>query len=112
MSLVPVDRITVRFPGPPGSTTLADYVGTDEWLKSVIGTEPALQFSDIVRDGNELIATADVVWPDGTLGDWTTLAATENGIDSYEVTYGLRVVTATITRDANGLATDTTLVVA
>lgn len=91
--------------GGGGSTP---YIGTDAWLKHVIGTEPALNLSSITRDANGLIATANVTWPDGTSGVWTTASASASGLLVYAVTYlgtTTKTVTTTVTRGGDGSAT-------
>lgn len=79
-------------------------VGSDTWLKQVIGTEPALQFANITYANNN-IATATVTWPDGTPGVWTTTSTASGAVDAYTVTYSpsggtTKTVTVTVTRDS------------
>lgn len=61
----------------------------------------------IVRDSAGRVQTADVLWPDGTTGTYTTLVVgPSGGVDSYKITYGTKTFTQpTITRDSNGNVT-------
>jgi hypothetical protein len=64
----------------------------------------------VVRDANSAIVTANIVWPDGTPGVFTTDVASiafPGAIDAWHATYVNGGVTKTVTqtavtRDANG----------
>ncbi len=63
----------------------------------------------IVRDSQGRVASAAVVWPDGTAGSYTALAFDPTGAtNSYSITYGSPVTKTytqpTITRDSTGAA--------
>ena len=67
----------------------------------------AYQLTTITRDSNGTITSAAVVWPDGAVGTFTTLATSDDGddIDSYQITHSLtgKVVTQpAVTRNAYG----------
>jgi hypothetical protein len=71
------------------------------------------QLVSSTRDSNGAIVTADIVWPDGSTGTFTTdVASTDfpGAIDAWHATYVNNGVTKTITqpavtRDANGAVT-------
>lgn len=71
-----------------------------------------VEMIDIVYDVTEVlvIASATVIWPDGSNGVFTTIAinSTWKSIDAYTITHtvsGLTVRQAEVTRNANGLIT-------
>jgi hypothetical protein len=62
---------------------------------------------NITRNAAGVVMSADVVFPDGTPGIYTTLAIDTSGaVNSYQITYGTSVTYTqpTITRDLNGAA--------
>lgn len=86
-----------------------EIVGSTSWLMiHAAGNLDALITGVITRDGNGVITSAGVVWPDGVTGVFTANAidATWGAINSYTVTYvGVTTKTVTqptMTRDANG----------
>lgn len=70
----------------------------------------AFRLVNAVRDANSAIVTANIVWPDGSSGIFTTTTASvefPGAIDAWSATYlgpsGAKVVTQPlVTRDANG----------
>ncbi|UIF90854.1 hypothetical protein [Cupriavidus sp. UYPR2.512] len=98
-------------------TTVAkirDYL-TGFWLnmrlKAWVASSSFASLSSVTRDSNNVLLSANITWPDGTSGVFTTDAV--NGvtpaIDAYHVTYfGTTTKTVTqpaVTRDANGSVT-------
>ena len=86
----------------------------DAQLKDWINGEPALTYTGITRDANDVIAAATVAWPDGSAGAWTTTSTHATGaITGYTVTHtaSSKTVTVTVTRDSDGNATATTTAV-
>jgi hypothetical protein len=71
----------------------------------------AFEVTTATRDGNEAITSADVVWPDGTSGEYTAdVLSTDfpGATDSYHVTYSpvvgrlLTITQPEVTRDSEG----------
>lgn len=70
----------------------------------------ALALSNVVRDGHGALLSANVVWPDGTSGVYTTDAVSPvfpGRVDAYHVTWVTIIETVTltqaaVTRDAMG----------
>lgn len=63
---------------------------------------------NITRNASGVVTSADVRFPDGTPGIYTTLSIDVSGaVNSYQITYGTSITYTqpTITRDANGAAT-------
>lgn len=63
---------------------------------------------NITRNASGVVTSADVKFPDGTPGTYTTLSIDASGaVNSYQITYGTSITYTqpTITRDANGAAT-------
>ena len=100
----------------PGDSLVPLFgVGSDQWLINyAAGDLEALIVGTINRNGNGAITTADVVWPDGTPGVYTSLVFSSSFpgfVDSYKVTYVTDAVTRTVTqpivtRDAGGAVTN------
>lgn len=70
------------------------------------------QAAAVTRDANGAIVTANIVWPDGTPGVFTTDTGSSTfpgAVDAWHATYlGTSIVTVTqplVTRDANGAVT-------
>lgn len=74
-------------------------------------TPDAIIAGNITRNAQEVVTSADVVWPDGTTGTFTTDSiGSLNTIDAYHITRVISGVTHTytqsaITRDSSGAAT-------
>jgi hypothetical protein len=65
----------------------------------------------VTVDGSDLVTSAAVAWPDGTPGTLTITARHASGaVNAYNITYGSPVTKTftqpTITRNANGAATN------
>jgi hypothetical protein len=65
----------------------------------------------VTVDANDLVTSAAVVWPDGKPGTMTiTSRDANNAVTAYNITYGSPVIKTftqpTITRNANGAATN------
>lgn len=80
---------------------------------SVIANAQAVKNPDLLIVGNitrnsaGVVTSADVRFPDGTPGTYTTLAIDASGaVNSYSITYGTSITYTqpTITRDSNGAA--------
>jgi hypothetical protein len=90
---------------PAGGARVLDQT-LNEWA-SAEAFEPS---GTISRDGNDVVTTTDVVWPDGSAGVFTT-TATDPGsgaIDAYTITHvdsGKTVTQAAVTRNADGAVT-------
>lgn len=76
-------------------------------------TPDALITGTVTRDANGAATSAPVTWPDGSPGTYTALTvstAFPGAVDSYKITYGSPVTKTytqpTITRNANGAATN------
>ena len=70
----------------------------------------------ITVDGNDLVTSAAVVWPDGSPGTLTITSRDSNGaVLAYNITYGSPVTKTftqpAITRNANGAATNVPAIV-
>lgn len=93
-------NITTQGPkGDPGVVALAALAKSPDLL--ITGA--------ITRDYNGAVATADVLWPDGTPGTFTTTETDASGaINAYSITYGnpptATYTQPTITRDSSGAA--------
>lgn len=81
---------------------------------SVVDNRVAVKNPDLLIVGNVtrnaagVVTSADVRFPDGTPGTYTTLAIDSSGaVNSYQITYGTSITYTqpTITRDSNGAAT-------
>ena len=62
---------------------------------------------NITRNSSGVVTSADVIFPDGTPGTYTTLSIDPSGaVNSYKITYGTAITYTqpTITRDSNGAA--------
>lgn len=85
----------------------ATYVG----LKQAAKNPDLLIAGAVTLDGNDLVTSAAVQWPDGTPGTLTiTSRDANNAVTAYNITYGSPVTKTftqpTITRNANGAATN------
>jgi hypothetical protein len=98
-----------------GAVTLKDAVtnpkvsaiGGDSWLIAN-ANDSNLRFASITYDANDIIATANVTWPDGTSGVWTTTSATADGPTGATVTWvgsTTKTVTLAWTYDGSGRQT-------
>jgi hypothetical protein len=100
-------QIAATLAASPTSLTRAQMAKTPDLL--ITGT--------ITRDANGVIASASVVWGDGTAGTFTTDSIDASGaINGYHITYGSSPVVntytqPTITRDATGAATNVPAIV-
>lgn len=92
-----------------GAVEFGDAIPIGEKLRGwVAGT--AFTLSSTVMDGDGVITTATVVWPDGSTGTLTTTAknSTFMVIDGFSVTHNISGLTATqptVTRNAAGAVT-------
>jgi hypothetical protein len=108
----------VPFGLPTGPFSSSDLpagvaIGSNAWL---IGNanDTNLRMSSITYDANDIIATTNVTWPDGTSGVWTTTSATADGVVGATVTYvgsTTKTVTLAFTYDGSGRQTAETRVV-
>lgn len=75
--------------------------------KTAVKNPDLLITGNITRDANGVVTSANVKFPDGTSGAYTTLSIDASGaVNSYKITYGnsITYTQPTITRDANGAA--------
>jgi hypothetical protein len=91
-------------------------IASDAWLKAN-ANDSNLRFATRpgfdMYDANDIIATANVTWPDGTAGVWTTTSATADGPTGATVTYvgsTTKTVTLAWTYDGSGRQTAETRV--
>jgi hypothetical protein len=100
---------------PPGTYVpisgagLGGATASDQQLKDWTASE-AFEPTAITRDGDDVITTATVKWPDGSAGTFTTVTkdATHLAINAFTVTHTLSGKTVTqplMTRNANGAVT-------
>jgi hypothetical protein len=95
-------------PASPARAALsATYVG----LKQAAKNPDLLIAGAVTLDGSDLVTSAAVQWPDGTPGTLTITSRDTNGaVLGYNITYGSPVTKTftqpTITRNANGAATN------
>lgn len=99
---------------PAGDLPPATEVfGSNAWLIA-FANDTNLRMSSVTYDANDIIATANVTWPDGTSGVWTTTGATADGPTGATVTYvgsSTKTVTLAWTYDGSGRQTTETRVV-
>jgi hypothetical protein len=102
-----------RFRTPVGSNVELGALGSNAWLIAN-ANDSNLRFASVAYDANDIIATANVTWPDGTSGVWTTTSATADGPTGATVTYvgsTTKTVTLAWTYDGSGRQTAETRVV-
>jgi hypothetical protein len=92
---------------PLGAALNATYAGLVQLAKN----PDTLIAGAVTVDGNDLVTSAAVAWPDGTPGTLTITSRDSNGaVLAYNITYGSPVTKTftqpTITRNANGAATN------
>jgi hypothetical protein len=90
--------------------TLEDQSDLLTILLTEWGLNQAFTVSSVTRDGNNVVTSASIVWPDGTLGVFTTDAIdATNAINAWHATYlgttTKTITQAAVTRDANGAVT-------
>jgi hypothetical protein len=95
-------------PKPP---TRAELSATYLSLKQAAKNPDLLIAGAVTLDGSDQVTSAVVQWPDGTPGTLTITARDATGaITNYNITYGSPVTKTytqpTITRNANGVATN------
>lgn len=79
-------------------------MASDQWL---LANFPAVQFSTITRDTDDVVSSATVIWPDGSGGTFTTTEKHDTllVVDAFTVTHTLSGKTLTqpaVTRNADG----------
>jgi hypothetical protein len=94
---------------PISGAGLGGATASDQQLKDWTASE-AFEPTAITRDGDDVITTATVKWPDGSAGTFTTVTkdATHLAINAFTVTHTLSGKTVTqplMTRNANGAVT-------
>lgn len=95
----------------PGRLSDGDLSATYVGLKQAAKNPDLLVTGAIAVDGSDQITSAAVEWPDGTPGTLTITARHATGaVTNYNITYGSPVTKTftqpTITRNANGAATN------
>ena len=93
-----------HFPPRVTAALNATYVG----LKQAAKNPDLLIAGAVTLDGSDQVTSAVVLWPDGTPGTLTITARHATGaVTNYNITYGTKTFTQpTITRNANGAATN------
>ncbi|QTF82274.1 hypothetical protein SEA_ZIGGYZOO_30 [Gordonia phage ZiggyZoo] len=97
--------------GAAGLLTQEDADAAYATLASLARTPDSLIAGAVTRNGDGVVTSAPVVWPDGTPGTYTTTAIHATGaVNGYTITYGLPATKTftqpTITRDSSGAATN------
>lgn len=92
-----------------GDAASAGALATSALLKAWVSSD-AYELLSITRDGNDVITSATVKWPDGSAGTFTatTINSTSHLIDAFTVTHtasGKTVTQAAVTRNADGFPT-------
>jgi hypothetical protein len=119
------DRVTstgITDASAPGRAVLTGTADAGRNAMLALGLVQAAKNPDllvtgaITVDGNDLITTASVVWPDGSPGTLTiTSRDANNAVLAYNITYGSPVTKTytqpTITRNTNGAATNVPTIV-
>lgn len=93
----------------PGTTPPAPpeaVLAIDVWLKAWANSA-AYSLTSATRDSDGVVATASIVWPDGSTGTFTRTSknATFLCVDAYTISHtrsGKLVTQAAVTRDARG----------
>lgn len=101
----PSDGVTTFY---SASQSDARYITKVQAFTAFAKTPEALLTGTLTRNGNGIITSADVVWPDGTAGVYTADTYDADVTSGYHITY-LGAVTKTytqptITRDSSGAA--------
>jgi hypothetical protein len=91
---------------------VASLPGTFVSFAAAAKNPDLLVTGNVVRNANQAVTSADVVWPDGTPGTFTALTlstAFPGAVDAYKITYGSPVIKTftqpDITRNSAGAAT-------
>jgi hypothetical protein len=105
------DTVVASFVSTAGSATQTALNATFIGLIQAAKNPDLLVAGAIVRDGSDQITSAAVLWPDGSPGTLTITSRDSTGaILAYNITYGSPVTKTftqpTITRNANGAATN------
>lgn len=96
---------------------IAGVIGANTGLYAQLAKNPdSLVTGTVNVDGNNLVTSAAVIWPDNTPGTLTiTSRDSLGGVLSYNITYGSPVTKTytqpTITRNASGAATNVPAIV-
>lgn len=106
--------LTLSAPSPIPVEVAAYIKGTpgDRYNLSTWANAQTFQLVSATRDANSAIISANIVWPDGTPGVFTTDVASSafpGAVDAWHATYGgtpAKLITQpAVTRDANGAVT-------
>jgi hypothetical protein len=119
----------------PGRPVVTEYLAVPDgagpyWVQDILTAQPSdlpvsgsptsaqsrlawaanpdvLVFGTLTRNGNGVVTSATVTWPDGVTGTYTaTVDGTYGTVVSYVITYGSTTYTQpTMTLDANGFVT-------
>jgi len=95
-------------PKPP---TRAELTATYATYANLAKNPDSIIAGAVTVDGSDLVTSAAVVWPDGKPGTMTITSRDATGaVTAYNITYGSPVIKTftqpTITRNANGAATN------
>ena len=101
--LLPEAQVPARLAAAGLSATFVSFIAAAK-------NPDILIVGSITRNANDVVTSASVVWPDGTVGTFTTDTIDASGaINSYHITYGSPVTKTftqpVITRSATGAAT-------
>jgi hypothetical protein len=110
---VPEIEVSTPLLGGPGGPLNQQSQGILNAMLMAWALTQSVQLVSASRDSNEAIVTANIVWPDGSPGVFTTdIASTEflGAIDAWHATYinvaTLIVTQPQVTRDTNGAVTN------
>jgi hypothetical protein len=107
----PADTAISTAINAPASATRAALNATYVGLKQAAKNPDLLIAGAVTLDGSDQVTSAAVLWPDGTPGTLTITSRDATGaVTGYNITYGSPVTKTftqpTITRNANGAATN------
>jgi hypothetical protein len=118
LDLLPSGSPAMPYTAPVATVTSVNgAIGAVDLSSTYVGLKQAAKNPDmliagaVTLDGNDLVTSAVVQWPDGTPGTLTITSRDAAGsVLAYNITYGSPVTKTftqpTITRNANGAATN------
>jgi len=90
-------------------TDLANKVSLSNWYLNLAQTPELIIIGTITRNSNGVVTSADVIFPDGVTGTYTSTAydSTSGAVNAYTVTKGSTTYTQpTMTRNSLGAVTN------
>lgn len=105
------DASVAAYIADPTSVTAGQLSATYATYANLAKNPDSIIAGTVTVDGNNLVTSAAVVWPDGKPGTMTiTSRDANNAVTAYNITYGSPVIKTftqpTITRNAAGAATN------